>query len=416
MADADKGQGHTVDSSIATSPNNLDGVAGLVQDINSGVKGLEGGGTLARQDLLLKARALVQALETPRETMVKHTWAQTGVAAAISLGVDTGLWSLMAKEGDKPQKTADLASSLKIDPVLLARLLKHLAAMGYINETGPDEYKPTNFSKALSLPIIGDGYIVMLGGLGAAPLQFHEFARKRQWINPTDSGDTALKFAYHMDMDTFAWVHSLGYGMRFGNHMGGYRQGRLPWVAPKLYPVQQRLIDGADTGPDTPFLVDIGGSIGHDLVEFRTYHPNHPGKLVLQDLPAVIDQIADLDPAIERMKYDFFTEQPLKGARAYYLHSVLHDWPDDKARSILANIKKAMKPGYSRLLINENVIPQTDAYWETTALDMVMLTNFSAKERTEGDWQELIASAGLKLFKIWNGGKGVESVIECELP
>lgn len=41
---------------------------------------------------------------------------------------------------------------------LVARLMRHLGAMGYIIETGVDEYAPTNFSKAMSLRIIGDGY------------------------------------------------------------------------------------------------------------------------------------------------------------------------------------------------------------------------------------------------------------------
>jgi Mn-dependent DtxR family transcriptional regulator len=67
----------------------------------------------------------------------------------------------MAKERDKPQKVHDLATRLGIEPVLLGRFMRHLGAMGYIIETGPDEYKSTNFSKALSLPIIGDGYIAV---------------------------------------------------------------------------------------------------------------------------------------------------------------------------------------------------------------------------------------------------------------
>lgn len=42
--------------------------------------------------------------------------------------------------------------------VLLARLMRHTAAMGYIKEVGPDTYKPTNFSSSLTIPSIGDGY------------------------------------------------------------------------------------------------------------------------------------------------------------------------------------------------------------------------------------------------------------------
>ena len=52
------------------------------------------------------------------------------------------------------------------------------------------------------------------------------------------------------------------------------------------------------------------------------------------------------------------------GARAYYMHSVLHDWPDEVAATILGRVKDAMRPGYSRLLINENVIPPEHAQWE----------------------------------------------------
>lgn len=33
--------------------------------------------------------------------------------------------------------------------------------MGYIDDVGVDEYKPTNFIKSLSIPVIGDGYLAM---------------------------------------------------------------------------------------------------------------------------------------------------------------------------------------------------------------------------------------------------------------
>ncbi|UPL02377.1 hypothetical protein LCI18_013311 [Fusarium solani-melongenae] len=408
---------HKVDMSIAISPNNIEAVPGLVKDIASSVDLLSNGDDEARHDLLIKARTLVQSLETPRETMVKHCWAQTGAMAGLSFGVDTGLWKLMASNGDRAQKTSELAEALGVDPFLLARLMRHLSAMGYIKEVDVDVYLPTNYSKAMSIPIVSDGYLAMLTCSSSAPIKFHEYARKHEFKNPTDSKDTPLMYAYGTDMDMFAWQQSLGYGTHFNYHMGGYRQGRPPWMADSFYPVRERLIKGADSNPEAPFLVDIGGSIGHDLAEFHRHHPDTPGKLILQDLPAVIGQIQDLSPAITPMSYDFHTEQPVKGARAYYMHSCLHDWPDDVCISILARVAEAMKPGYSKLLINENVIPPKGAYWETTALDMVMMTLFCSMERTEADWYNLIENlAGLKIVKIWSGGKGVESVLECELP
>ncbi|CAH0057914.1 unnamed protein product [Clonostachys solani] len=406
-----------VDISVALQPNDIDAVPNLIKELQAGLDSLASGGDAVRHEMLLKARTLTQALEAPRETMVKHCWAQTGALAGLNFGVDTGLWKLMAKNGDKPQKVDDLASTLGVDRVLLARLMRHLGAMGYLKEVGVNEYQPTNFTKSMSIPIIGDGYLAMTSCTAAGPLRFHEYSRKRGFKNPEDAKDTALMYAFNMDKDMFSWQQSLGYGPHFNNHMGGYRQGRPPWMGAGFYPVKENLINDADTSPEAPFIVDIGGSIGHDLVSFKQHHPDHPGKLVLEDLPVVIGQITDLDPEIERVSYDFHNEQPKKGARAYYMHSVLHDWPDSVCKDILSNIKAAMKPGYSKLLINENVIPDTGAWWETSALDMVMLTLFCSKERTEADWYNLLENmAGLKIVKIWGAGKGVESLIEVELP
>lgn len=42
-----------------------------------------------------------------------------------------------------------------------------------------------------------------------------------------------------------------------------------------------------------------------------------------------------------------------------------------------------MTRGYSKILINENVVPDRDAHWLTTSLDMVMMSVFAATERTE---------------------------------
>lgn len=97
------------------------------------------------------------------------------------------------------------------------------------------------------------------------------------------------------------------------------------------------------------------------------------------------------------------------------MHSVMHDWPDEQCQQILAKLASAMTPGYSKLLLNENVIPDTDAHWETTCLDIIMLSLFGAAERTERQFHKLVEGAGLKIVKIWTAEKGVESLIECEL-
>ena len=97
------------------------------------------------------------------------------------------------------------------------------------------------------------------------------------------------------------------------------------------------------------------------------------------------------------------------------MRTVLHDWPDSKAKEILMNLRPSLTRGYSKLLINETVIPAQGAHWLSTALDMVMMVNFSACERTEENWRALLASAGFKIVKIWTREPGTESLIEAEL-
>lgn len=73
-----------VDLSVAIGPNDAQAVPELVKSIVEGFGDLPSGGDRARHALILHARNLVQALETPRESMIKHTWAQVSLACLSS--------------------------------------------------------------------------------------------------------------------------------------------------------------------------------------------------------------------------------------------------------------------------------------------------------------------------------------------
>ena len=106
----------------------------------------------------------------------------------------------------------------------------------------------------------------------------------------------------------------------------------------------------------------------------------------------------------------------MSGARAYYIHNCLHNWPDSKAQDILASLKSGLTKGYSKLLINEHVVPDKGAHWLNTSLDMIMMANLSARERTEQNWRALLQSAGFEIVKIWTYEEpGTEGLIEAEL-
>ena len=73
-----------------------------------------------------------------------------------------------------------------------------------------------------------------------------------------------------------------------------------------------------------------------------------------------------------------------------------------------------MTPGYSRLLINELVVPSQNATPWSTSVDLTMAALFGARERSEDDWKAFLASAGFGVVRFWQGRGASEAVIEAE--
>lgn len=111
--------------------------------------------------------------------------------------------------------------------------------------------------------------------------------------------------------------------------------------------------------------------------------PNLPGRLVLEDLPDVIEHNKEsIGDGIEVVRYDMFTEQPLKGAKAYYLRTILYNWPDKQSLLALTCIREAIADD-SVLLINENTLPKVGAPSFSVSLDINIMNIFTALEWTE---------------------------------
>ena len=71
-----------------------------------------------------------------------------------------------------------------------------------------------------------------------------------------------------------------------------------------------------------------------------------------------------------------------------------------------------MKPGYSKIILNELVLPDKGMSLTAAQLDITMMAVLAATERTERQWRELIDSVGLRIEKIWTKVEEEESIIE----
>ncbi|CAD6594422.1 MAG: hypothetical protein ASARMPREDX12_008908 [Alectoria sarmentosa] len=189
--------------------------------------------------------------------------------------------------------------------------------------------------------------------------------------------------------------------------MTAYATSKTPWT--DIFPTMQ-LFDARRL--DVPLLVDVGGGAGHDIERLRKRLVHtEPGAIVLQDLRPVIERAA-VHKSVRAMVHDFFEEQPIKGATAYYLHTVLHDWPDARAVAILSHIAAAAEPNYSRILIHETVVTDIPSAPDTTS-DLQMMMALSSFERTESAWRDILAATGLDVVKIWRAPGSAESIIEA---
>lgn len=70
--------------------------------------------------------------------------------------------------------------------------------------------------------------------------------------------------------------------------------------------------DGAVIDAETPVFVDVGGGIGSQCANFKTKLPSLPGRVILQDLPVVLEHALDTK-GVEISAHNFWTEQPVKG-------------------------------------------------------------------------------------------------------
>lgn len=74
-----------------------------------------------------------------------------------------------------------------------------------------------------------------------------------------------------------------------------------------------------------------------------------------------------------------------------------------------------MEKGYSRILIDDYVLPNTGASFLGASMDVMMMMYASGIERTMRQWESLLETSGLEIVKVWGVESGHEQVIECQL-
>lgn len=157
-------------------------------------------------------------------------------------------------------------------------------------------------------------------------------------------------------------------------------------------------------------VVDVAGGTGRLLAQVLTELPDTRG--ILADLAGPVGGSAEVFDAYgvsdrcEAVVCDFFQAVP-PGGDYYLLSNILHDWADDRCRDILGRIHEAAAPG-ARVLVLETVLPDEsegvspDSAW-VRMLDLMMLLDFGARERSLGEYAALLEAAGFGEARLASG-------------
>ncbi|MCL7425014.1 acetylserotonin O-methyltransferase [Streptomyces sp. YS415] len=310
-----------------------------------------------------------------------------GYMASQALGAAVRL-NLPDVLAESPKSCAELAAATATDQDALRRLLRALETLGLVERPDrTDRFALTSFGQVLRSD--ADAPAHALADLFTSPAVWRPWGELHHSVR---TGTTAFEAVF--GMPAFAYIgQQPELSALFNKAMAETAQGAADVVAA-----------GYDFS-GFPTVVDVGGGNGTLLGALLTAHPGSRG--VLFDTPTGVREAAKVlaDAGVadrcEIATGDFFTAVP-GGGDAYVLKSVIHDWDDDRARTVLRRCREAM-PGHAKLLLVEPVLPAENgpaAELSVVLSDLNMLVMAGGRERTEAEYAALLDSADLELTAV----------------
>ncbi|HEV3254728.1 MAG TPA: methyltransferase [Candidatus Acidoferrales bacterium] len=315
------------------------------------------------------------------------------LCAAARLGVADAL-------GDAERTVQQLATACGADPAALYRLLRALASFGVVAETRPASFVLTPFGKPLRKDVPDSawaGVVFWADLLADSWSLLTDCVRKGQRAESVRPAGVPSRWS--QDPDASAVFRAV--------------MGTAP--AEDYMPIAR-----AWDFSKYRTVADLGGGGGALIAAVLEAFPQAQGMLV--DRP---DAVAEAGPRFasgalagrcKLVAADLTKEIP-RGADVYMLKHVLHGYEDAAAAAILRLCREALPAG-GRILVIEFVTPdvvaQPDRDLEHRLMsDLNMMVVTGGKERSAGEWKQLLASAGLRCERIVPVTGDLVSIIEA---
>lgn len=300
------------------------------------------------------------------------------IAAAVYCAAELGLADQIAAG---TRTTRGLAEAGGLYEPSVYRLLRALASVGVVSESGPREFVLTPVGELLRSDHPGSMRASIL--FQGSPTHWKGWGNL---IHNIRTGESAFEHAHGQPFFEYCKAHP-DFGARFNDAMSS-GTGALSRAVAEAYDFST-----------IRALVDVGGGQGNLLRSVLERFDRVRGVLI--DLPEVVDGV-DLGPElasrIDVVAGDFFTEVP--AGDAYIMKNIIHDWDDGRAAEILKVVGRAADPG-ARLLIVEAIVGDGDGPSFAKILDLEMMHATSGgRQRTEAEFVELLRRTGFELRRI----------------
>jgi hypothetical protein len=298
-----------------------------------------------------------------------------------SVAAELGLADLLARGA---QTAATLAERTGTHAPSLRRLLRALAAIGFVDEVEPGHFALTALGTQLRTGVDGSvrNFALMFGGERAW----------RSWgdlLHSVRTGEPAATRLY--GMNGFEYFSQRPAQSAIFNGAMAEHTRQIGAAAVAAYDFSR-----------FRNIVDVGGGNGALLAIILTACPALRG--IVYDLPGGCDgahahlEAAGVANRCEVTTGDFFCAVPA-GADAYILKNVIHDWDDEHSIAILGRCRAAILAEGTLFLLHRLMPERMEpcaAHQHIALMDINMLVMPGGRERTERGFGVLLEAAGFR--------------------
>lgn len=328
-------------------------------------------------------RALLHAadLVVPAQLAVFERVAGIANAVVIAELSRLRVSDLVAK---RSLSATELAEATKVDPDTMERTMRAAVALGLFKRDAQGRFTNNRLSSALRW---SERYSV-----GPLVEYFGSGSNLAAWC---DFGETL-----RTGQSAFERVHGKSVWEWFDEHPGERETFAECMMTMTLFEAPG--IAAAYPFGDLRTLCDVGGGRGTLLSEVLVRNPKL--RAMLCDAPSVLESARVLlseRGVLERVALlpgSFFNAVP-KGADAYLMKNVLHDWDDERCIAILKNCRAAMERGQKLLVVEALIEDTTDNLGAFSDLQMLVVCS-GGRERGRAAFQHLLDSSGFRLERV----------------